>query len=669
MSAPARLLILLAALAFSGAFAARADVPAFDLGGLDTRSAALMLSAQEAGDLAVSALAIPLPDPAGGRQSRMTVVVEIDGGSLLEAVPAGDGELITEVYAYAVDSEGGLIASLTQAFRLDLERLRPRLAGGGVKFFGTLELPPGDYSLRVLVLQRSSGRLGLRILTATAPIWGSEPVLAPVRREPAAGWILVRAAGETPAFPVTVAGEPWVPSARIRLDSGERAGYLLLGRGLGRRPRLHLLAAGGEELAELGLGDLRPVAGGPPGLEILAAELDAADLYAGEYRLRVSTTAGTAQAPLTVRSAGGPQPPAAAESRGLTVRQSRGREAELERLEQLREAYQRTFDGLASDERGTALAPLTAVHRERIGSRSVTEQKRLARAELEVAWELAGSDPERLLVVIHIHEELYRRYHRQRRYLLATHSRKLIGALAELYSERSRSSQASHLVASALVSLAGYLHQIGSRPAANDAYLQALDYDPVHPAALIGLASIQEFYGLYDRAVVLLGRLVKQTPADTQARLRLGVNLKRQGKPKRAIDHLEAAATEPGPEWVAAVAAQELASLHADNDRLEEAITVLEAAATAHPDHQRLTLQWAALLDRAGRHADALGVLDRLDPVAGIDASSPRLIYTQPPAAAITAARRALAEVTDRQLAARRVTGRPAELSAVPGGA
>ncbi len=669
MSAPSRLLVTIAALASAAASAgAQDEVLAFDLGGLDTRTAALMLSDQEAGDLAVSALAIPLPDPAGGTGSRMTLVVDVGGASLLEAVPAGTHELITEIYAYAVDAEGALAANLTRAFSLDLERRRTRLAGGGVKFFGTLELPPGDYSLRVLVSQRGSGRLGLRILSATAPAWGSEPVLLPpVRREPAGGWILVRAEGQPPVFPVTVGGRAWVPSTGTDLTTGNRAGYLLLGRGMDRGLRAHLLATGGEELSELGLGDLRSATGGPPGIEILAAELDAADLYAGEYRLRVAAAGSVATVPLILRPPGGELPPAAGQPSGLTARESRGRDAQLERLEQLREAYRLTYDRLASGGRDRALEPLIEVHRARIGSGSTAEQKRLARAELQVAWELASPDPERLLAAMRVHEALYRRYLRDRLFLLAAHSRQLIGAVASFYSERSRNPEAPHLVACAIVSLAGYLHQIGSRPAANDAYLQALDYDPLHPAALIGLASIQEFYGGYDRAAVLLQRLYEQSPADTQVRLRLGINLKRQGKPKRAIPHLEAARSEPGPEWVAAVAAQELASLLAEEKRLDEAIGVLDEASAAHPGVQRLRVQLAALLDHAGRPADALAVLDSLDPTAGIDVSSPRLIYTRPPTAAIAAARQTLADVADRQLAVRKAA-RPAQPAAVPGG-
>ena len=665
-----RALIVLAALAAAGAGAeepAIAPVMAVDLGGLDTRSAALMLSAQEAGDLEISALAMPLPD-------RVALVADVGGASLLETVPAPAPTLITEVYAYALDAEGGLVASLTQAFRLDLGHHRSALAVGGVKFFGDLDLPAGSYSLRVLVLQRSSGRLGLRIVPCEVPSWTSDSVLLPpVRREPVAGWILVHGSDVTPPV-MAIDGEPWLPSARRIVDAGAPAGYLLLGQGLSQGMRGDLLDADRELMMEVGLGDLRPVTGAPAGLAALAAELDTAILEAGEYRLRISSTetiAGSPRpsadsGPLIVRGAGEAPSPPAAEPAGLSARESRGRQAIFERYEELREGYRLTFERLASGDRAAALEPLIEIESRRIGSGAVEEQNRLATAELEIVRELSRPDPDRLLTAIWLHEALYRHYHRQKRYLLATHSRQVVSRLAGLYLERAPSKRTRRLVASALVSLGGYLQQTGSLMAAENAYHDALTHDPGHPTALLGVAAIQESYGQYESAAEVLLRLYKAQPEDTQVRLRLGVNLKRLDKGRRAAAHLAAAIAEPGADWVAAVAAQELASLHADDERLAGAVSVLEAAVERHPEVQRLKVQLAAMLDRAGRRAEALAVLDRLDPTVGSDVGSPRLRYSRANSTAIAAVRRTLQEEASRGLAALRFPGRPAESSRSP---
>ncbi len=689
-------LIVLAAAGTATGAAAGAEPArsAIDLGGLDTRSAALMLSAQEAGALEISALAIPLPDPgspgtseADSAGSLVTLVVDIGGASLLAGAPppaaqsggghdSREGELITELYAYAIDADGGLVDSLTQAFRLALEQDRARLSAGGIKFFGNLELPAGHYSLRVLVLHRRSGRLGLRILPLVAPAWGPAPVLvAPFRRELTADWILVHAAGETPAFPVAIGTRNWVPATRRGLRAGAGADFLLAGRGLDRGVRAQLVDGDGQQPAAVGLGDLRPVSGGPAGLEMLAAELDGGDLGAGEYRLRISVadtvvadtvvadtvvadtvvadtvvadtvvanTVVAESVPLIVTPADD-APAEPAEPAGLSARVSRGRQAEFERLQEVRGGYRLALGRLASNDRAGALEPLIKIERRRIGTGAAEEQKRLLRAEVEVVREVAGADPRRLLSVIWLHEALYRRYHRQRRYLLATHSRQVISRLAELYLERDRSPRGRHLVACALVSLGGYLQQTGSLPAAENTYLQALAHDPAHPAALIGVAAIQESYGQYQAAVELLQRLHETRPADTHTRLRLGINLRRLDKPRKAAGHLLGALSQPGPEWIAAVAAQELASLHAGQRHLDEALRVLGEAVARHPQVQRLKIQLAALLDRAERGTEALATLDRLDPSASSGTDSPRLIYSRAPTTAITAARRALAE-------------------------
>ena len=54
--------------AASAARSAAGEIPTVDLGGLEARSAALLLSGQEAGDLGASFLAVPLAGPDGGQR-------------------------------------------------------------------------------------------------------------------------------------------------------------------------------------------------------------------------------------------------------------------------------------------------------------------------------------------------------------------------------------------------------------------------------------------------------------------------------------------------------------------------------------------------------------------------------------------------------------------------
>jgi tetratricopeptide (TPR) repeat protein len=258
---------------------------ASDVGGLEAQSAALILSGQQGGDLAASILVVPLPGAAPDTV-RLALVVDLAGTSLLASgadadrgetaggatrAPEGseetggesdggnDGEtgetpggspptLVTEVHAYAVGPENRLAAYFTQAFALSRRELAERDGWAGVRFFGVLDVPPGEWSVRLLVRQRESGRLALRAVRVTAPDFGSsspaEPVLLPpLVPEPSDRWTLVRqsgSAGEEGTFPLDLedalpGGGRWVPSTRPVVEPGGRTIYLL-GRDLGRAP-------------------------------------------------------------------------------------------------------------------------------------------------------------------------------------------------------------------------------------------------------------------------------------------------------------------------------------------------------------------------------------------------------------------------------------------------
>lgn len=222
--------------------------------------------------------------------------------------------LVTEVYAYALDAESRLRDTLTQAFRLDLGRYRKALSERGVKFLGRLDLVPGDYSLRVLVLHRRAGRLGLRVVPLAVPAREGPALTPPIFPEPIGRWIVAREAGGGLLFPLDTGGDSWVPTTRPRLEGEAASELYLLGHRLTEGLRARVLATGGgEERAELGLGELRPVTGGPPGMEMLAARLQATRLPAGDYTrdytLQVSTAGEAAAASLPLVVAPARRPP------------------------------------------------------------------------------------------------------------------------------------------------------------------------------------------------------------------------------------------------------------------------------------------------------------------------------------------------------------------------
>jgi len=657
--------VLTAALLASAPSAAQVVVEAIDVGGLETRSAALMLSGQDAGELAVSLVAIPMPDPMAERV-RVLLVVDVDGESLL----AGEtGEMrITELYAYALEARGeALAASLTQAFMMELGPYRDALGERGVKFFGHLELVPGEYSLRVLVLRRQADRFALRTVPLSVPPWtgAAGPALGPpIFPEAAERWILVAAAGESAeqAFPLVIDGRPVVPSTRPLIGAEAGAQVLLMGRALPERLHAKLVATDGQESAELALGELRllpPAAAGP---ELAVAELHAGDQAPGSYRLQLLPAGEDAFAvpvpsmPVTVLPAeiaarvtvwteldsAAPDTSPGTLPAGPEETATRVRGGAREIFDHVAAAYRQALVELAAENRSAARAAVLRIEGDLLRPGS-DAQEPLVAAQLRAALELVGDQADGLVSLIWLHEELYRQYHQDQRYRLATHSRQMMLRLAELYVARSDTPEARQLVACALVSLAGYLQEIGARHEAMQAFERALDFDPNHEAALLALAVIHEAFGHYETAADLLQRLHKVRPVDPEVRLRLAINLRRLGFERQAVRLLRKGIEDPQASWIRALAYQELANLRVEKKRHAEAAAILREAIRHLPDHQRLYVQLAAVLDRLERPTEARAVLDRLDPAAGRDVDSPRLRYTRVPAGGIAEARRVLA--------------------------
>ncbi len=662
--------------------AGQTPLRALDTGGLETRSAALIFSGQEAGDLAVSALTLPLPGVGG--KSRVALILDLEGASLLEN---NDGDtLITEVYAYAFDAEGGLLDTLTQAFRLDLETHRERLLRSGIKFLGHLDLPPGLQSVRLLVLNRQTQRLALQILTLNVPDWSLEEsptLLTPFFPEAPERWLLVEAAAEPTAspglpFPLVVDGRPEVPATRPLVDGSASTPLFLLGRNLPRQLHTQITTQQEEDVLELGLGTLESIAGGPAGLEMLGAELNPTGLD-GRYLLKIAYTVPSAKkkeepvevatwTPIIVlpqdilgadtlpvwtelrsraQSAMGGQP-------GLSLEELAALRREKRDQARLQQIYRDALRLVAANSRDDGLQAIRTLEAQALEKGSSKEMKRLTQSQLGVAQALADRQSGHLLPLIDVHEELYRSYHQNRHFGLSTHSRQMVMQLSETYLRADGTPQARSLVACALVSLGGYLYEIGATPSAQKAFEVALEYDEHQEAALLSLAVIHESFGHYDAAVDALRRYQKVYPGQPEARLRLAINLGRMGSRRKAEPLLRRSLLGDNPEWVRVLAYQELARQLIAERQATAAIALLQEAIQEFPEYQRLYLQLASVLDRGGRPREARDVLAAMDPRAGRNLDSPRLRYTHMSRRPLLEARQHLSQAADRELAALR---------------
>ncbi len=295
----------------------------------------------ESGSIRTSILAAPFQvrtaaDPTLGMAASaayVPVLIEVDGADLIAGTPA-DGKLPAEIYAYALEPGGTVTDFFSQTVGLDLGKVGPALRQSGLKFFGHLDLPPGDYSLRVLVRNGATGASTMRVVPLQVPAMkeADGPVLLPpFFPEPQGKWLIVREApreGDRQVpYPFMLGEEPYIPASLPVLAAGQEARMSLVGYNLDLdggpvRVESKILTQDGRDLgpADLKVTTLpQPAAApetpgtpgtpGPPadGAERLQASFRPSSLQPGEYLLLVTLTdtrgrSESSSTPFVVRS-------------------------------------------------------------------------------------------------------------------------------------------------------------------------------------------------------------------------------------------------------------------------------------------------------------------------------------------------------------------------------
>jgi VWFA-related protein len=275
-----------------------------------------LMGGEESGAIPGAVLAAPFRAEGGaeGGKAYVPVLVEANGAALLGAQPPAT--LPVEVYVYALDAAGAIQDFLYQSLGLDLAKADPGLRQMGLKFFGHLDLPAGEYSIRTLVRNGATGAFSLRALALTVPAFGKGPaLLPPLFPEPGNRWMIVREAPRGPqvAYPFMARQQPFVPASRPALAAGAEVPLALLGYDLGAgdlKVDARILAADGREVGSGGVRVLQREAATAEGPDRLLAAFRPPRLPAGEYTLRVTLTgaagpAGASSAPFVVAGAPG----------------------------------------------------------------------------------------------------------------------------------------------------------------------------------------------------------------------------------------------------------------------------------------------------------------------------------------------------------------------------
>lgn len=251
-------------------------------------------SATPLDQLDMSVLAAPFRAREG--QAYVPVILEIGGKSLLAGQE--DDDLRVELYAYATDDRGQMRDFFTYQVGLDLAQSRHAFERTGLKYYGHLELTPGDHLIRVLARNAKTGATGVRAIDLRVPaLDGREPVvLPPFFPEPRGRWYLVREETEggdarSVVYPFTVGGEIYVPAAEPSVARHGEARFYITAYNLDEA-EIELTAAvydaEGEPAADGQITLEKRTVTGIEGLDKLVATFQPNGLPAGRYTLEVA---------------------------------------------------------------------------------------------------------------------------------------------------------------------------------------------------------------------------------------------------------------------------------------------------------------------------------------------------------------------------------------------
>jgi VWFA-related protein len=183
-------------------------------------AAELIMGGAVRNELHLSSMCLPLP--AQGDRQRVALVVQVPAASL-EWSHGRPSSL--ELYAYAVGEDGTAQDHIAQLARIDPTR-RPVGESRGVSFSGDFSVPPGRYTLRVMLVERETGATGVQVLDLKVPPFDprSGVLLPPVVVEDADQWLRLDLArgkdGSPTPSPFDVGDRPLVPRTSFEVRRG-----------------------------------------------------------------------------------------------------------------------------------------------------------------------------------------------------------------------------------------------------------------------------------------------------------------------------------------------------------------------------------------------------------------------------------------------------------------
>ncbi len=668
---------------------------------VEMRVAALIMSEQQGGVLPLAIATLPhLMDP-----TQTVVLAEVDGAALLAAVldQQASGPQSVAVFAYVLGEQLDVVAQRSLEFELDPGEPSSVVAAAGLKVFLPLAVPPGDYTLRVLVRAGEAfGLRGRRLVMNPAEdsstgngiagdgiagggiagdgIAGgggargsgaggggdSElKILAPIFLESDEPRLVVMPASEpiTLPPPFGVGASARLPTSRpvVTEASGLVGNVLIAGRQPADSRLLALWRKPGSEAREIPMTIDERAAPGPEGVETVKVSFAESDLEVGLHEVAFAlasnkeSSASLKQAPEAFAISAyvpvfvEPGSPALSEEAKATPVERTVSEPlhkkQKQRLRTISSEYLEVLRRLAAGDREAAVASLYASETRVVEALDAMGVAVLEQAQAGTFESLDDVQWASLLPVALLHLEIGKRYGDERRYILSTHSMQRVTSLAESYAAKVETPTARQEAAQLLSSLASGFQLKGSSSQAERFYRRALELAGDDSAALLGLATLREKRGDFAGAVPILEGLVAVRPADLEGQLRLALNRSRIGRVVTARSGLRDLTTRSDSGWVGLVAHQELARLELDRDQAAKAVSVLRRGLERWPQHPTLTLQLAYALEMQGEIDAARILLTSLETKVGSREADERSRYNRWPKETLEAYQRDLLDL------------------------
>lgn len=164
------------------------------------------------------------PFPTGSDSARVPIVVEIPGDRLL--AKSEGSQMMVDLFLYAVDQKHETRDYLFHSVSLDLTKLRERLRKTGLKYYGEMNLPPGEYTLRVLVRNNETGQFGVNVAPLTVPASVDAFTSPPLFLDEGRDWVMVRGRSRgapelAGRYPFAFGADSFVPAASPNIRSGD----------------------------------------------------------------------------------------------------------------------------------------------------------------------------------------------------------------------------------------------------------------------------------------------------------------------------------------------------------------------------------------------------------------------------------------------------------------